>query len=112
METKQAIPLTEFCKLHRISMTAEQATDNPYMDSASRDSMDHWKVKFTRYQDFTCTGDTLRFHGKILARMTTYFSMGVGHGGAEPTAARVLDCLASDASSVDQQTFEGWARDL
>jgi hypothetical protein len=77
-----------------ITVTAERWHENPHMDSP-RD-MDHWKV-------------TLRA-GR--SRYTTYFSMGFGYHGTEPTAADVLDCLASDASSVDQNSFEDWCAEM
>ena len=44
--------------------------------------------------------------------MTVYFTMGSAHT-AEPTAAEVLDCLASDAASVvNARDFTDWASDL
>jgi hypothetical protein len=44
-------------------------------------------------------------------QMTVYFSMGYAHNN-EPTAADILDCLASDAASVDNaRSFEEWAAD-
>ena len=46
-------------------------------------------------------------------RLTTYFSMGYGHHGAEPSAFEVLSCLASDAASIENaRSFEDWAADL
>ncbi len=100
------VTLKDFTRAHRISMTAERVSANPNM-ADSRD-MDHWKVVFTRRRSFG-GGDR---SGQIIARMTTYFSMGYGHNGAEPRAKDVLDCLASDASSVDQEVFEEWARNM
>jgi hypothetical protein len=59
--------------------------------------MDHWKCRF-RCQKRS---------------MTVIFSKGVGHNGAPPTADEVLDCLASDAASVDNaSSFEDWASDF
>ncbi len=104
------VTLQDFVRAHRISMTAERTSSNPNM--ADSTSMDHWKAVFTRYQDFTKTGDSVRFHGKVLARMTTYFSMGYGHNGSPPSAEDVLDCLSSDASSVEYEGFFGWADDM
>src|SRR3990167_2453382 len=41
--------------------------------------------------------------------MSVTFSKGYGHNGAEPTAAEVLDCLASDAAGLDNsRNFEDW----
>lgn len=78
-----------------ITMTATQWHENPHIDDNQK--MDHWRC-------------ILR-HGR--RRMTVYFSKGIGHKGTEPTIAEVLDCLASDASTVDNaQGFEDWASDL
>lgn len=79
----------------RITMTAVRVDRNPNMDNPD---MDHWKCK-------------LWFVGQKRTGMTTYFSMGVGHNGAEPTAPEVLSCLASDAAGIEQD-FESWASDL
>ena len=56
---------------------------------------DHWKVVLRNRQN---------------RQLTIYFSMGMGLGGKEPTAAEVLDCLASDASGIENaRSFEDWA---
>lgn len=86
--------MQEFVTAHKITMTAERTDSNPHMDNSRE--MDHWRV-------------TLRRGSK---RMSLVFSKGFGHNGAKPTAAEVLDCLASDASSVDGNNFEDWAREL
>lgn len=104
--TDTVISIEQFITGNRISMTAERVDRNPYM--ADSDSMDNWKVVLTRRRSYG-GGDR---SGQIIAKMTTYFSMGMGHHGKEPKAADVLDCLASDSASVDQQEFEGWANDL
>ena len=54
-------------------------------------------------------------HYKVVLRcegrqLTTYFSMGYAHTN-EPSAADVLDCLASDSSAMGE-SFEDWCRDL
>lgn len=86
------IPLADFVAQHRVKMTAEWAAENPNMEGS--DMMDNWKCVLS------C--------GK--RRMTLHFSKGTGHNGAEPTADEVLDCLASDASSVENaRSFEEWA---
>src|SRR5271165_6455916 len=91
------ITVGEFCTRNGISMTAERVERNPnFVDS---EDMDHWKVVFTR-----------RGCSQVF-RMTTYFSMGRGHHGAEPEAGGVLECLASDSASVTE-SFEEWARDM
>lgn len=94
-----------FVARNNIRASAEWADWNPdlHLDEERReglrkpgDDMNHWKV-------------TLR-HGR--KRMTVHFSMGLALTG-EPTAADVLDCLASDAASyVNASGFEDWCSDL
>ncbi len=86
--------LDAFIKSAGLTMTAGRTDSNPNMDSST--AMDHWKV-------------TIRA-GR--SRMSTVFSMGYGHKGNAPTLADVLDCLASDASSVAQADYDEWARDM
>ena len=84
----------QFCNKHKIKARVEWADANPHM--ADSQNMNHFKV-------------TLRFSGR---QMTLYFSQGYGISG-EPTAADVLNCLASDSSSVENaRSFEDWASDL
>jgi len=55
---------------------------------------------------------TLYMPGDQRRRYTLPFATGTGWT-REPTAADVLECLRSDASSVDSaRDFEDWARDL
>lgn len=89
------IPMAAFIKAVGITMSSESTDHNPHMDDS--DNMDNWKC-------------VLRTPGK---KMTLYFSKGIGHEGRRPTAAEVLDCLRSDASSVDNaHSFEDWASDF
>ena len=78
--------------------TCEMVGENPNCPDW-RDAY-HWKV-------------TLR--AKIDGRrtqLTCFFSMGYGLD-REPTAADILDCLASDSASVENCVgFEDWAGDL
>lgn len=112
------VSIEQFIKDNRISMTAERVDKNPNMDD-SRD-MDHWKCLFSRRTDDLREGyDTwhgykgrLGDHQYHAKRMTTYFSQGYGHNGVEPKAADVLDCLASDASSVENTSFEDWCDEM
>lgn len=84
----------QFANKYRIKARAEWADANPHMADAK--NMNHFKV-------------TLRRPGK---QMTLYFSQGYGISG-EPTAADVLNCLASDSSIVENaRSFEDWASDL
>lgn len=85
--------LEQFIAETGIVLTSEYADNNPHMEDSN--SMDNYKVKL---------------RGKRLgnATMRLYFSKGYGHHGVEPTAAEVLDCLASDASGVDDNDFDDW----
>jgi hypothetical protein len=81
-----------------LSMTVEPTDSNPNMDDDPKwhAQASHWKC-------------TLRA-GK--RRMTITFSQGSGIHG-EPTIDSVLDCLISDASSIDDaKTFESWAGEM
>ena len=92
--TTETVSLEQFITDNRVTMTAERTDSNPAMDDSA--NMDHWRV-------------TLRCRRR---QMTTVFSMGYGHNGAEPKTAEVLDCLASDANGYDNaQSFEDWAGD-
>lgn len=85
----------EFAAKHHVRSTAELVERNPHMSDMIAGSA-HWKV-------------TLR-HGR--KQLTTFYSQGptIIH---EPTAAEVLDCLASDAQSViAARDFDDWASDL
>ena len=84
--------LADLIKDARITLKAERTDTNPNMEPVSRGSMDHWKVKLTR----PVPKPIHRF------TMTTYFSMGFGHNGAEPDVAGVLDCLLSDSDALDR----------
>lgn len=45
--------------------------------------------------------------------MTLYFSKGYGHGGTEPSAEEVLECLHSDAYIADCcPTFDDYCSEL
>lgn len=82
----------DFVSEHGITLTAKLTDRNPITDFEG----DHWRVTLRR---------------PIPQRqMTLTFSKGYGHRGAEPTAAEVLECLASDASGADQ-SFKDWAGD-
>ena len=111
------VSIAEFIASNRITMTAEQVDENPSMTDGFEG--DHWKVVLTRKvlrEGF----DTFHgYKGKLGAvqystrKLTTYFSKGYGHHGAEPTADEVLDCLSSDASCVDNaRDFEDFASEL
>ncbi|HET7178382.1 MAG TPA: hypothetical protein VFI14_01595 [Chryseosolibacter sp.] len=89
------VTIAQFIKANRISMTAERTDFNPHMEDSR--NMDHWKC-------------VVGMGGK---RMTVVFSQGFGHKGKEPKLADVLNCIAFDASSVENSpSFEDWASDL
>jgi hypothetical protein len=90
----------EFVIANGITAEIEQAVANPNMDASA--DMDNYKVGLRIRRQLQ--------YGMGQRYMTTYFSKGIGHHGAEPTATEVLDCLASDASSVEYSAdFEEWA---
>ena len=84
------VTIDQFIDNNGITIKAKSVDRNPHMSDTD---MDHWKCVLAR-------------PGK---RMTVTFSKGYGHNGAEPTAAEVLDCLASDAAGLDNsRNFEDW----
>jgi hypothetical protein len=95
--------IAQFIAENRISMTATHTDRNPSMEDSN--NMDHWKCVLSR---------SFWEHGKrkITVKMTVTFSMGYGHRGAEPDAARVLSCLASVSSIVDDHSFDDWCAEL
>lgn len=87
--------LAQFIAANRIRIRSEWTASNPNFKESDR--MDHWKV-------------TLQSGRR---RMTLFYSKGHGHNGAEPTAEEVLDCLASDSSSVENANgFEDWCSEF
>jgi hypothetical protein len=83
-----------FCAKHRIRCDSRMVDRNPNMDDWSGAS--HYRV-------------TIKARGK---QLSCFFSMGAAHC-REPEASEVLDCLLSDASSVDNcSSFEDWAAAL
>lgn len=83
--------IKSFINANRVRMSVEWADSNPNMTDWK--DANHFKVR-------------LRMGRKSL---TTYFSQGYGING-EPAVDDVLDCLASDASGVENaRSFEEWA---
>jgi hypothetical protein len=95
--------ISEFIAAHGLSMSATSAKENPNMDSSN--PMDHWLCHIRR---------TSQVNGQTIGRaMTVHFSTGKAYAGKQPTLEAVLDCLASDASTVEHvETFEDWCADL
>ena len=110
------VSIEQFIESNRIVSGSYRVDSNPNM--ADGGNMDHWKVTLVRgvlREGFDTWHD---YKGKLGAcqytkrKLTVYFSKGYGHHGAEPTAAEVLSCLASDSSSVDNSGFEDWCSEL
>lgn len=87
--------IRDFITEYEITATVSSVDANPNMDSET--AMDHWRVVLKRPG----------------AKMTVYFSKGTGHHGKPAEAAEVLDCLASDANTIEEtEGFEEWAANL
>lgn len=91
----QTITLDQFITEQQLVMSVRPVKRNPHMQGE----------KMPR--NFECT---IEFEGRGYHEpLTVYFSQGSAHK-KPPTLADVLDCLASDASGVDNaQSFEEWA---
>jgi hypothetical protein len=86
---------TEFATAQNISIKSEPRNSSPIF--ALEWDAHHWLV-------------TLRCGRR---RLTTPYSKGVGHEGAEPTLDEVLCCLALDANTVESTTsFEEWCSEF
>ncbi len=89
--------IAQFIEENKLTMTVESVARNP-------DMAEHMP------RNFFCTiGRTTNPGGPTFK---LHFSQGAAHI-ENPKLADVLDCLASDASSIASATgFEDWARDL
>lgn len=86
---------TEFARSFGIVAKCYRWHENPHMSEDFQG--DHWKC-------------VLKSAG---SQMTVYFSMGYGHNGKAPKADDILDCLASDAATIENsRDFEDWAAEL
>lgn len=93
MDTK-TVTLEQFITEQQLEMSVLPVRRNPHMD-----------VQMPRNFDCTITMVGRGNHEP----MTVYFSQGSAHK-KNPTLAEVLDCLASEASGVDNaRSFEDWA---
>lgn len=89
------ITIAEFIERHEIKFSTTRVARNPHMTDMPVGST-HWRCKIT-------------VSGRS---MSMPFSQGPAHTD-KPTAVDVLNCLASDAASVDNaRSFEEWASDL
>lgn len=100
------VSIMQIIKNNHISMTTKRTNRNPNMDNSA--NMDHWTcVLILRNGPMTAKS------GPSIRKMTLTFSQGFGHHGAEPEVPSVLDCLASDAATIENSpSFEEWASDL
>jgi hypothetical protein len=85
--------LKQFIRENRVRMDVAYANDNPNMHADAE-----WSVSATHYRCILKVGRR---------RMTVPFSQGSAIT-REPTAEDVLDCLASDASGIENEQFEDW----
>ena len=90
----QTITLDQFITEQQLVMSVRPIKRNPHMQEQMP-------------RNFECTID---FVGRGYREpLTVYFSQGSAYKKS-PTLAEVLDCLASDASGVDNaRSFEDWA---
>lgn len=86
--------MQEFIRHNSIRLSAERVDANPHMQDSQ---MDHYKCILRAGR----------------SSLTVHFSKGFAHTGKPPTAEEVLDCLASDAASVENSPeLQDWCSDL
>jgi hypothetical protein len=89
------ITIEQFVIAHGITMKSTRTNHNPNMQDSA--NMDHWRVELRKGRK----------------QMTLVFSQGYGHKGMPPNVYGVLDCLASDAGTVQTASdFEEWCSEL
>jgi hypothetical protein len=92
----------EFISEQRITADPTRVFENPAMADMGPNAR-HWQVKLTRAEKIDRYPWT-REHALVVP-----FSQGSAHKKA-PTAADVLDCLASDSAGAENaRSFEEWA---
>jgi hypothetical protein len=91
----KVMTLEEFVAENKITLTFTRVASNPHMPDFDAD---HYKVNI--------------HHNK--SWVSVYYSKGLGHKGAPPTTAEVLECLASDGAAISNAggNFEDWAADM
>ena len=93
----EPITMQQFIEAQKLEMHTRAIKRNPHMTGS--DAMP---------RNFECTIEKLVRHGSV-EEIVTYFSQGSAYT-KPPTLADVLDCLASDASGVENaKSFEDWA---
>lgn len=94
--------LESFICRFSLSMTSRRTDSNPNVDN-ERWEADHWRVNIRLPEKA----------GKDSKRFSIVFSMGKGHKGRHPALRDVLDCLRSDALSIEStRNFKDWATEL
>ena len=92
------ITIQEFITENRIKGEKIKVFANPHMEDTGH-KMNHWQVKLGK---LTHPND----------EMIVHFSMGLAHK-KPPSTVDVLDCLASDAASIENASgFEDWASEF
>jgi len=111
--TTDTVALKDWITNNRIEMAVEYAATNPNTDATEEWSRNasHYKCTLMRREVTGKRYKAQKDGTAVVGKMTTYFSQGSAHR-SDPTAEDVLDCLASDASLVDQNGFEGWCSEL
>jgi len=99
----------QFITARHLTMTAARIPERKDIpsDTWSKDAR-HWKctVRVSIPIAEIMPGDNVHHN----TPMVVYYSQGSAHT-ENPTLADVLDCLASDVSGIDGQSFEAWASD-
>ncbi|MFA6118242.1 MAG: hypothetical protein WC729_29925 [Sphingomonas sp.] len=95
----------QFCTQHGIQIVSTRTLSNPHMpDVKTAPMMHHWHVLLT-YAAPVAGGMALR-------SMKLHYSKGTGHRGEPPTAAEVIESLASEAQvfgpDVQGPSFPEW----
>ena len=101
--------VTEFVRENQITVDVLRVHENPNRDRSNKEEArwdrgaSHWSVQF-RFEGMGAEMNARTFE--------TYYSMGAAHTKA-PKAVDVLNCMAMDASSVENaRSFEEWASEL
>lgn len=105
--------IKEFIEMHELTAQITARHDNPNMPDSG--DMYHYDVAISDgYNNLMFVGSRVD-HNTGKSYMTAgpvYFSVGTGWT-EKPTLADVLDCLASDAATVENcPDFETWANEL
>jgi hypothetical protein len=89
--------IAEFIAEHELTLCATQADSNPNVDPGGwAKGATHWNCVIS---------------SPTRGALVIPFSQGSAHKGP-PDLATVLDCLASDARTVEYDSFEEWAGNL